>query len=125
MIKAEQVFFWTSNLKGHSLYDDKATILYLTSEYFHYLCCLQNFIFLKSVQYIKSYGHLHLRYWKSLIQIFSTEKTPYSSVKLSTEDLSEWFWRERSKGYNVTFDAKFWRLFPQWNNLNWNWPRGL
>ena len=24
----------------------------------HYLCCLQNFIFLKSVQYNKSYGFL-------------------------------------------------------------------
>ena len=26
----------------------------------HYLCCLQNFIFLKSVQYIKSYGLLYM-----------------------------------------------------------------
>ena len=26
----------------------------------HYLCCLQNFIFLKSVQYNKSYGFLHV-----------------------------------------------------------------
>ena len=30
MIKAKQVFFWTSNLKGHGFYGDKATILYLT-----------------------------------------------------------------------------------------------
>ena len=26
MIKAKQVFYWTSNLKGHSFHGDKATI---------------------------------------------------------------------------------------------------
>ena len=26
----------------------------------HYVCCLQNYIFLKSVQYSKSYGFLHV-----------------------------------------------------------------
>ena len=30
MIKAKQVFFWTSDLKGHGFHGDKATILYLT-----------------------------------------------------------------------------------------------
>ena len=34
MIKAKQVFFWNSNLKGHSFHGDKATIFYLTSEYY-------------------------------------------------------------------------------------------
>ena len=34
MIKAKQVFFWTSNLKGHGFHGDEATILYLTSEYY-------------------------------------------------------------------------------------------
>ena len=29
------------------------------------------------------------------------------------EILAWWFWRERSQGYKVTFDAKFWRPFPQ------------
>ena len=33
MIKAEQVFFWTFNLKGKGFHGDKATILYLTSEF--------------------------------------------------------------------------------------------
>ena len=32
MIKPQQAFFWTSNLKGHSFYGNKATILYLISE---------------------------------------------------------------------------------------------
>ena len=41
----------------------------------HYLHCLQNFIFLESVQYIESYGHLNVWCWKRLIEIFSTEKT--------------------------------------------------
>ena len=30
MIKAKQVFFWTSDLKGHGFHGDKAIILYLT-----------------------------------------------------------------------------------------------
>ena len=36
------------------------------------LCCLKSFIFLKSVQYIKSCGHLNVWWWKCWIQIFST-----------------------------------------------------
>ena len=51
MIKAKQVFFWTSNLKGHGFHGDKATILYLTSKYYSLsVFCLKNFNFLKSVQ---------------------------------------------------------------------------
>ena len=34
MIKAKQVFFWISNLKGHGFHGDKATILYLTLKYY-------------------------------------------------------------------------------------------
>ena len=34
MIKAKQVFFWTSNLKGHGFHGDKGTIFYLTLEYY-------------------------------------------------------------------------------------------
>ena len=34
MIKAKQIFFWTSNLKGHGFHGDKPTIFYLTSEYY-------------------------------------------------------------------------------------------
>ena len=34
MIKAKQVSFWTSNLKGHSFHGDKATILYFTLKYY-------------------------------------------------------------------------------------------
>ena len=33
MIKAKQVFFSTSNLKGHDFNGDKATILYLIYKY--------------------------------------------------------------------------------------------
>ena len=36
---------------------------------------------------------------------------------------SRWFWRERSQGYKVTFDAKCWRPFPKLNNLSWSWPK--
>ena len=34
MIKTKQVFFWTSTLKGHGFHGDKATIFYLTLEYY-------------------------------------------------------------------------------------------
>ena len=34
MIKAKQVFFRSSNLKGDGFHRDKATILYLTLEYY-------------------------------------------------------------------------------------------
>ena len=34
MIKAKQVFLWTSILKRHDFYSNKATILYLSSEYY-------------------------------------------------------------------------------------------
>ena len=34
IIKTKKVFFWTSNLKGNSFHVDKATIVYLTSEYY-------------------------------------------------------------------------------------------
>ena len=34
MIKAKHVSFWTSNLKGHGFHGEKATIYYLTSEYY-------------------------------------------------------------------------------------------
>ena len=74
MIEAKQVFFWTSNLKGHGSHGDKATIFYLRRNIIHYLLCLPKFILLKSVQYIKSYGHLNVWCWKRWLQIFSTEK---------------------------------------------------
>ena len=34
MIKAKQVFFLTSNLKGYCFHGEKATILYLTLQYY-------------------------------------------------------------------------------------------
>ena len=34
MIKAKQVYFLTSNLKGHGFHGDKATIFYLTWKYY-------------------------------------------------------------------------------------------
>ena len=34
MIKTKQVFFWTSNLKGHRFHGDKATTFYSTSKYY-------------------------------------------------------------------------------------------
>ena len=52
MIKAKQVFFRTSYLKGHGFYGDKATILYLTSEY----CSLS---VLSAKRYFTEIGPVH------------------------------------------------------------------
>ena len=52
MIEAKQVFFWTSDLKGHGFHCEKLPSF---TNIMRYLCCLQNFIFLESVQYIKRY----------------------------------------------------------------------
>ena len=43
MIKAKQVFFWTSNLKCHGFHGDEAIILYLTSKYIH--CAVWKILF--------------------------------------------------------------------------------
>ena len=34
MIKAKQAFFWSSNLEGYGFHGNKATILFLTKEYY-------------------------------------------------------------------------------------------
>ena len=34
MIKVKQVFFWTSDLKGHGFHGNKPVIFYLTLEYY-------------------------------------------------------------------------------------------
>ena len=47
MIKAKQVFFWTSNLKGHGFHGDKATILYLTAKYYSLSVLSEKLYFLK------------------------------------------------------------------------------
>ena len=56
MIKAKQVFFWTSNLKGHSFHGDKATILCLTSEYY-------SLSVLSEKLYFHEIGPVHQKLW--------------------------------------------------------------
>ena len=60
MIKANQIFFSTSNLNDHGFDGEKAAIFYLTSEYYSLRVLSAKLIFLKSVQYSKSYGFLHV-----------------------------------------------------------------
>ena len=47
MIKAKQVFFWASNLKGHGFHSNKATILYLTLKYYLLSVVSEKIYFLK------------------------------------------------------------------------------
>ena len=39
MIKAKQVFFWTSNLKGHGFRGGKATIFFLLDQRILFIIC--------------------------------------------------------------------------------------
>ena len=56
MIRAKKIFFWVSDLRGHGFRGDKATIFYLTSEYYSL-----------SVLFAKSYfieiGPVHQKLW--------------------------------------------------------------
>ena len=77
MIKAKQVFFWTSNLKGHGFPWWQSYHFVFDLKILLIVCAVwKTFMFLKSVQYIKSYGLFNVWCWKRWIQIFSTEKIP-------------------------------------------------
>ena len=56
MIKAKQVFFRTSNLKGHGFYGDKANILFLTSKYYSLSVPFEKLYFLEI-------GPVHQKLW--------------------------------------------------------------
>ena len=56
MIKAKQVFFWTSNLKDHSFHVDIATIFYLTSNYLSLSLLSEKLYFLEI-------GPVHQKLW--------------------------------------------------------------
>ena len=60
MIIAKQEFFGTFNSESYAFQYNKATILYLTSAYHSLSVLSAKLYFLKSVQYIKSYGHLNI-----------------------------------------------------------------
>ena len=55
MIKDKQVF-WTSNLKGYGFYGDKATIFYLTLEYY-------SLSVLSAKLYFLEIGPVHQKLW--------------------------------------------------------------
>ena len=71
MIKAKQVFFGTSNLKGHGFHGEKATIFYLT----FIICAVCKTLFLEIGPVHQNLRYLNVWYWKRQIQIFSAEKT--------------------------------------------------
>ena len=76
MIKAKQVLSELLIQKITVSMVTKLPFCILNQNIIHCLCCRKNFIFLKSVEYIKSYRHFNVRCWKRWIQISSTEKTP-------------------------------------------------
>ena len=56
MIQTKQVFFWTSNLRGHGFHGDKATIFSLTSEYY-------SLYVMSAKRYFLEIGALHQKLW--------------------------------------------------------------
>ena len=56
MIKAKQVFFWTSNMKGRRFNGNTATIFYLTSKYYSLSVLSLKLYFLKI-------GPVHQKLW--------------------------------------------------------------
>ena len=65
MIKAKQVFFWTSNLKDHGSHGDKATIFYLNSEYYSLSA-------LSAKLYFLEIGPVHQKLWPFKCMILKT-----------------------------------------------------
>ena len=53
------------------------------------------------------------RCMSNLVQFAWTSEFSHLSVLGWSIKLIRWFWREHSQGHKVTFDAKFWRPFPQ------------
>ena len=76
MIKAKQVFFWTSNLKGHGFHWDKATILYLTLKYYSLSVLSEKLHFLEIGPVNQNLWPFKCMMLKTLNSNFSTEKTP-------------------------------------------------
>ena len=80
MIKAKQVFVWISNLEGHGFYDDKATIFYLTSEYYSLSVLSAKFYFLKI-------SPVHQKLWQFKCMMLKTLNSNF----LNWEDTLRWF----------------------------------
>ena len=59
--------------------------------------------------------------WPALLLALSP-KNKQTNFKLQIGTLPGDSCGNAHRGYKVTFDAKFWRPFPQQNNLSWNWP---
>ena len=60
MIKAQQAFFWTSNLKGQGFYCNKANILYFISETF---CVVWKLSVLSEKLYFLEVGPVREKLW--------------------------------------------------------------
>ena len=84
MIKAKQVFFWTSNLKGHAFHGDKATILYLTLKY--YLLSV-----LSEKRYFLEIGPVNQKLW------------PFKCMMLKTLNSNFLDWEDTFKWNNLSF----------------------
>ena len=72
--------------------------------------CNENVMNIANFGEEKSKFFIFLKLWQPL----------FSFTLLCRMYITRWFWRKRSQGYKVTFDARFWRPFPQQTNLSWN-----
>ena len=65
MINAKHLFFRTSNLKGHGFHGDKATMFYLTSEYY-------SLSVLSVKRYFLEIGPVHQKVWPFKCMLLKT-----------------------------------------------------
>ena len=104
MIKAKQVFFWTSNLKGHGFHGDKATILYLTLKYY-------SLSVLSGKLYFLEIGPVNQKLW------------PFKCMVLKTLNSNFLDWEDTLKGW-LKADFLSWQkllatIFFQKKSVKW------
>ena len=91
MIKAKQVFFWTSNLKGHRFHGDKATIFYLTSEYYSLSVLSAKLYFLEISPVHKKLSPFKVIHFSTLPSSFSSfsEMTTWTKLDIARKPISQ------------------------------------
>ena len=109
MIKAKQVFFWTSNLKGHGFHGGKATIFYLTSEYY-------SLSVLSAKLYFLEIGPVHQKLWPFTCMMLKTLNSNF----LNWEDTLRLIGSLATAGYGPAFSFMSWwtwqvRFFLEWH----------
>ena len=82
MIKSKQVFFWTSNLKGHGFHNNKTTIFHLTQEYY-------SLSVLSWKRYVLEIGRVHQKLWPFKCMILKTLNSNFLDLENTLKSVSK------------------------------------